>query len=84
MADKPVGMVTHYFDHIGVAVIKIEKGDLAVGDKIKIQAKDGDFEQPVESMQIEHQQIEKAKTGDEFGLKVEQPVEKGDKVLLVS
>jgi len=84
MADKPLGVVTHYFDHIGVAVIKLEKGGIVVGDKIKIQAKDGDFEQSVESMQIEHQQIEKAKTGDEFGLKVEQPVEKGDKVLLVS
>jgi len=84
MPDANIGVVTHYFDHIGVAVVKLEKGTLSAGDKIKVETKGGTFEQQVESMQIEHQQIDKAKAGDEFGLKVEQPVEKGDKVFPVS
>jgi translation elongation factor EF-1alpha len=82
MADNPIGSVAHYFDHIGVAVVKLEKGSISVGDKIKIQAKSGDFIQEVTSMQIEHKAIDKAGVGDEFGLKVDQPVEKGDKVFL--
>jgi len=82
MADKPIGAVAHYFDHIEVAVVKLEKGSLSVGDKIKIQTKSGDFIQEVTSMQIEHKAIDKAGIGDEFGLKVDQPVEKGDKVFL--
>jgi len=81
MADQ-IGVVTHFFDKIGVAVIKLEKGKLSVGEKIKIEAKEGDFEQAVESMQIEHQQIDSASAGQEFGLKVDQAVKEGDKVYL--
>lgn len=43
-----------------------------MGDKIKLIDKDGgEFTQTVKSMQIEHADIEIAKKGDEFGLKVE-------------
>jgi len=72
MADKKIGTVTHYYDKIAVAVIKLEGGDLKVGDEIKFKSKDDDeFTQKVESMQIEHANIDIAKAGDEFGLKVE-------------
>lgn len=72
MADKPIGTVTHYYDKIGVAVVKLDKGDLKVGDSIKLQAKDGsEFTQEVTSMQIAHAEIDIAKSGDEFGLKVD-------------
>ena len=75
MADKKIGTVTHYYDKIAVAVIKIENGDLKVGDKIKFKSKDDDeFTQKVESMQIEHANIDIAKKGDEFGLKVDHEV----------
>lgn len=75
MADKKIGTVTHYYDKIGVAVIKLEKADLKVGDKIKLILTDGsDFTQEVTSMQIEHAEIEIARAGDEFGLKVTKPV----------
>jgi putative protease len=75
MADQKVGVVTHYYDKIGVAVIKLSKAGLKVGDKIKLISPDGsDFTQEVASMQIEHAKIEIAKAGDEFGLKVTKPV----------
>lgn len=68
-------MATHYYDKIGVAVIKLEKGDLKVGDKVKMVGKDGnEFEQEITSMQKEHINIDIAKSGYEFGVKVEKPL----------
>ena len=61
MADKDlVGKVIHYYDKIGVAVIKLEKA-LKVGDKVKFVYGENEFEQTVESMQLEHEQIERRK-----------------------
>lgn len=84
MAEKETGKVTHYFTKIGVGVIKIEKGALNVGDKIHIKGATTDFEQNISSMQIEHEQVEKAKKGQSIGLKVEQPVRENDKVYKVT
>lgn len=73
MADVQVGKVTHYYDKVGVAVIEVT-GEISVGDSIKITGQDNEFTQPVTSMQIEHEQIEKATPGQNVGLKVDQPV----------
>ncbi|MBU0618915.1 hypothetical protein KKD62_01625 [Patescibacteria group bacterium] len=74
MADKKVGQVVHYYDKLGVAVISLTDGSLAVGDMIKISCGDEEFTQTVESMQVEHKEVKSAAKGDEFGLKVDQPV----------
>src|ERR1051325_2203572 len=47
-----VGIVTHYFGEPSVAVIKLERGTLRVGDTIHIRGHTTDFEQRVESMQV--------------------------------
>ena len=78
---KPIGKVSHFFDNINVAVIKLSKG-LKVGDKIKIVGGTTEFKQPVKSMQIEHDKVEKAKKGDAIGLKVKEKVRVNDKVFL--
>lgn len=82
MAKKPLGKITHFFDKISVAVIALDAG-LKTGDKIKIGKNDDFFEQEVKSMQIEHEKIEKAKKGQEIGMKVKQAVRKGDLVFKV-
>ena len=70
-----MGEITHYYDKIGVAVVKLSSGDLKVGDKVKLTDSAGEeFEQEIKSMQIEHAKIEMAKKGDEFGLKVDTAV----------
>lgn len=80
---KLIGAVTHYFDNIGVAVIELT-GGLQAGDTIRIQGGDAtDFEQKVESMQVEHENIEKASKGDGVGLKVNEKVRPGYKVYKV-
>lgn len=76
---KLVGKVTHYYGKIGVAVIEL-LDELKVGDEISIEGKVTSFRQRVESMEIEHEKIEKAKAGESIGLKVEEKVREGDSV----
>ena len=85
MAEKketPIGTVSNYFDHVGVAAIKLEK-PLKKGDKLRFSGGDVDFEQVVESMQIQREDVDKAKKGDEIGIKVKEKVRKGYKVLKI-
>jgi len=79
---KPIGKVIHYFDKIQVAVIALT-GGLKAGETIRIIGGDVDFEQAVDSMEVEHDKIEKAKKGDEVGLKVSQKVRDGYRVYKV-
>lgn len=82
--EEEIGVVTHYYGKIGVAVVKLTGKLLKVGQTIHIQGHSTDFVQEVSSMQIEHKNITEAKKGEEFGLKVDQKVKGGDKVFLVS
>jgi putative protease len=72
-----VGRVTHYFTKIGVAVVEL-KAPLTVGDRIVIRGPTTDFEQVVESMQIEHKNVQRAEAGQSVGLKVAQRVREKD------
>lgn len=75
-----VGEVTHYYDQIGVAIVLLE-ADLALGDRIAlVRGDDLLFEQQVTSMQIEHQNIEQADTGESIGLQVLEKVKEGTEV----
>jgi putative protease len=79
---KEIGKVKHFFDKISVAVIEL-KGALKVGDKISVEGHDNAVEQTVDSMQVEHKPIEKAKKGQSVGLKTAAPVKENDKVFKV-
>ena len=74
-----VGRVTHFFSKISVAVIELT-APLAVVDHIAIKGPTTDFEQVVESMQIEHQNVQRAEAGQSIGLKVAQRVRERDMV----
>jgi len=77
--EKEVGLVTHFFSKIDVAVIKL-KDELNVGDKILFRGSTTNFDQIVESMQIERESVEKAKAGQSIGLKVKDKVRENDVV----
>jgi putative protease len=79
-----VGKITHYFNKISVAVLDVTDGTVKVGDMIRIGEFGVGVEQKVESMQVEHKQVEVAKKGDEVGLKVEKEVKQGDVVYKAS
>ena len=72
-----IGHITHFFSKISVAVIELT-APLSVGDTILIKGPTTDFEQVVESMQIEHKNVQKAEAGQSIGLKVAQRVRERD------
>jgi putative protease len=74
---EEVGKVLHYFGRIGVAIIEL-KAPLSIGDQILIKGPTSDFEQAIESMQIEHINVSTAKKGDSIGLKVDKLVKPND------
>ncbi|MEM1575665.1 MAG: translation elongation factor-like protein [Nitrososphaerota archaeon] len=72
-----VGKVMHYYSKIGVAVVNLTN-ELKIGDEILIRGKSTELRQKVESMQIEHKNVEIAKAGQSIGLKVNEKVKEGD------
>ena len=77
-----VGRVTHYFDHLSVAVLALNE-NLKIGDKIHIVGHSTDLIQRVSSMQIEHHSVVWVKPGDHVALKVIEPVHEHDVVFRI-
>ena len=78
-----IGRVTHFYPKISVAIVEL-KASLNIGDKILIKGATTNFEQTVESMQIEHKNIERAEAGQIIGLKVKERVRENDKVYRIT
>jgi hypothetical protein len=74
-----IGRITHFFSKISVAVIEL-KAPLSVGDTIVVKGPNTDFEQVVDSMQIEHENVQRAEKGQSVGLKVIERVRETDAV----
>ncbi len=79
MGEREIGRVTHYFSKAGVAVLDL-KEQLKKGDEIIISGATTSFEQVVESMQVEHKNMEVAEPGQEVALKVKEKVREGDTI----
>jgi putative protease len=84
MTYQKVGKVVHYFDKILVAVIEATDGIIKVGDMVRIGEEGTGIEQKVESMQVEHAQVESVAKGKEAALKVTAPVKSGNIVYKIS
>ncbi|MFQ6086640.1 MAG: translation elongation factor-like protein [Candidatus Bathyarchaeia archaeon] len=78
-----VGRVSHFFSRISVAVVEL-KAPLAVGDRVLIKGSTTDLEQVVESMQIEHKDVQRAEAGQSIGLKVNDRVRENDTVYKIT
>lgn len=74
--EKEVGKVTHWYDKIAVAVVKLN-GSLKVGDQIKVKRGDEEFENAVSSMQLDHEPVLSGKKGQEVAIKLSQPSKDG-------
>ncbi len=84
MPEEEIGKVSGYFAKIGVAAIEITQGTLSVGDTIHIHGHTTDLTEVVDSMQIEHENVESVKAGDSIGIKVKDHVRDHDKVYKVT
>ena len=78
-----IGQITHYYNRLGVAVLELSD-DLKVGDVVHISGHTTNFSQRVESMQIEHRQVQSVGPGVEAALKVVERVRQGDTIYKVT
>lgn len=79
---KKVGTVTHYYDKLGVGIVKLAR-PLKVGDTVRFSGHSTNFEQLVSQMQLAHKDITAGKKGQEVGIKVTAKVRDGDAAELV-
>lgn len=78
---KPVGVVTHFFGGLGVAIVKFNTS-VEAGAHLYFKGATTDFKAVAKSMQYDHEEIQKAKKGQEVGIKVKEKVREGDSVYL--
>lgn len=76
---KAIGKITHFFSKINVAVLQLSD-EVRVGDEISIEGPSTNVRQKIDSMQIEHKNIDHAVSGQSIGLKVADKVREGDAV----
>lgn len=74
-----IGTVEHFFTRVGVAAIKLE-AELSVGDYIEIDTGNGSVSERVSSMQIDREDIQRARAGDSVGIKISRQVPSGSTV----
>lgn len=79
-----IGTVTNYFKNISVAEIKIETGELNVGDNIYIMGTTtGVYEDTVEEIRVDLQPTQKTVKGDFCSIATKSVVRRGDKLYLI-
>lgn len=76
---KFIGKVAHYFDKVMVIVVKLEDY-LSIGDTIRLKKGEEEFDHLVDSIQIEHKNVEKAEKGNEVAIKISRPAKQGAEV----
>lgn len=81
--EEPVGVVTHYYNHLSVAVVQLDIGSLEVGDTVRFLGHTTDFRQRVDSLEIEHQSVNEVGRRQSFGMKVKDHVREHDVVYKV-
>jgi len=79
MPEELIGKVSDFFSRPVVAAVELT-GSLKVGDTVHIKGHTTDMELLVESMQIDNVNVAEAKAGDAVGIKVPDPVRRGDAV----
>lgn len=78
-----VGVVIQYFAKVEAAAVQITEGEIKIGDTLHFKGATTDFEQNIDSMQIDRDPIQSATTGQAVGIKVRERVRPNDKVFLL-
>lgn len=82
--EERIGSVLKFFDKTSIAAVKLDFGDLTVGDTIRIKGTTTDFVQKIELMEFDHRPVDKANRGQFTGVKVVQPARPFDLVYKVT
>ncbi len=81
--EQPIGKLSHYFGHIQVAAVQLT-AELKVGDRIHVKGHTTDFTQTVDSLEVNHQKVDKAGPGEDVAFKVTEKARTGDQVFKVT
>jgi U32 family peptidase len=81
--EEKIGVVTDYLNRVGVAVVRLTNGALRLSDRVRITGRTTELTQTVESLQIEHRDVEHASRGTEVAMKVQEAVRRHDQVFRV-
>lgn len=79
-----IGAVTHYYNHLGVAIVQLETGTLRSGDTVHFKGHTSDFRQMVGSMEVNHAHVDMVMAGTSFGLRVNDHAREHDVVYKVT
>jgi translation initiation factor IF-2 len=75
-----VGKVSIFFAKPSVAAVEITSGTLTVGDSIRFKGATTNFDQKIESMEIDRKPVPSASAGQSVGIKVKERVRPHDKI----
>lgn len=78
-APKAIGVITHFFGKIKVAIVRAKRV-LKVGEMVRFLGATTNFTMKIASMQYEHESVKQAKKGQEVGIKVGKRVREGDQL----
>ena len=84
MGEEKIGEVVKFFAKPSVAAVKITEGELSVGDTVKFVGHTSDFEDTIDSMEVNNEKIDRAVAGDFIGIKVPQRVRSGDEMYKIT
>lgn len=82
MADpqmEQIGLVSQFFAHPSAALVMLT-APLKVGERIYVKGHTTDFQQAVESMQVDHQPVQEASAGQAIAIKMIEKCRKHDVV----
>jgi putative protease len=82
--EERIGSVIRFFDKTSIAAVKLEFGDIAIGDTIHIKGHNTDFIQKIDDLEFDHHSVQSAGRGQFIGIKLAQPVKPFDLVYKVS
>ncbi|MBN2569103.1 MAG: translation elongation factor-like protein [Deltaproteobacteria bacterium] len=84
MGEEKLGEVVKFFTKPSVAAVRITGGELSVGDTVKFVGHTTDFEDTIDSMEVNNEKIDTAVVGDYIGIKVPQRVRPGDEMYKIT
>jgi len=82
--EERIGSVIRFFEKNSIAAVKLDFGDLAIGDTIRIKGNNTDFTQKIDDLEFDHKPVQKAIRGQFTGIKLSQQAKPFDLVYKIT
>jgi putative protease len=84
LMEERIGSVIRFFEKTSIAAVKLDFGDLALGDTIHIKGSNTDFTQKIDDLEFDHKPVQKAIRGQFTGIKLSRHAKPFDLVYKVT